>query len=184
MENQRRVLSEVAVRRGWEIVHTYRDAGISGAKGRERRPAFDAALQDAVRRRFDVLMCWSIDRLGRSTAMVAGALADLEAAGVAIYADREAMDATTPHGRAMLQMAAVFAELERSMIRERVLAGLARARAAGHKLGRPMVSAKTEAAIRARLKTGEGMVKIARAPGVGVSTVQRVRNEAHQTSAN
>ncbi|HTR91203.1 MAG TPA: recombinase family protein [Trebonia sp.] len=184
VENQRRVLSEVAVRRGWEIVHTYRDAGISGAKGRDRRPGFDAALQDAVRRRFDVLMCWSIDRLGRSTAMVAGALAELEAAGVAIYADREAMDATTPHGRAMLQMAAVFAELERSMIRERVLAGLARAQAAGRRLGRPMVSAKTEAAIRERLKTGEGMVKIARAPGVGVSTVQRVRNEAHQTSAN
>jgi DNA invertase Pin-like site-specific DNA recombinase len=75
-----------------------------------------------------VLMVWSIDRMGRSTATVAAALAELEAAGVAIYADKEPMDATTPHGKAMLHMAAVFAELERGMIRERVMAGLERAR--------------------------------------------------------
>lgn len=176
VENQRRVLTEVAARRGWEVVQTYEDNGISGAKGREKRPGLDAALKDAVRRRFDVLMVWSIDRLGRSTAMVANALAELDAAGVAIYADREAMDATTPHGRAMLQMAAVFAELERGMIRERVIAGLARARAAGRKLGRPFVSPEKEAAIRERLVTGTGMLKIARELGVGVSTIQRIRS--------
>lgn len=177
VENQRRVLAEVAVRRGWDVVQTYQDNGISGAKGREKRPGLDAALKDAVRRRFDVLMAWSIDRLGRSTATVANALAELEAAGVAIYADREAMDATTPHGRAMLQMAAVFAELERGMIRERVIAGLARARAAGRKLGRPLVSPEREAAVRERLVAGKGMLKIARELGVGVSTVQRIRRE-------
>jgi DNA invertase Pin-like site-specific DNA recombinase len=77
-------------------------------QGRDKRPAFDTALKDAVRRRFDVLMVWSTDRMGRSTARVAAALAELDAAGVAIYADREAMDATTPHGKAMLQMAAVL----------------------------------------------------------------------------
>jgi DNA invertase Pin-like site-specific DNA recombinase len=97
-------------------------------------------LKNATRRRFDVLMFWSIDRLGRSTAMVATTLAELEAAGVAIYANKEAMDATTPHGRAMLQMAAVFAELERGMIRERVMAGLSRAREQGVTLGRPRVA--------------------------------------------
>ena len=90
-------------------------------------------------------MFWSIERLGRSTAAVTTALAELDAAGVAVYADKEAMDATTPHGRAMLQMAAVFAELERGMIRERVLAGLARVRAEGKKLGRPKVGSKTAA---------------------------------------
>jgi DNA invertase Pin-like site-specific DNA recombinase len=174
--NQRRALTEVAERRGWTVTATYEDSGISGAKGRDKRPGFDAMLRDATRRRFDVLMFWSIDRLGRSTAAVTAALADLEAAGVAIYADKEAMDATTPHGRAMLQMAAVFAELERGMIRERVMAGLARVRAEGKKtLGRPKVAKKVEDAIRARLSAGDGMLKVSKALGVGVSTVMRVR---------
>lgn len=185
-DNQRRVLMAVAERRGWDITAVYEDAGISGAKDRDKRPGFDAMLKDATRRRFDVLMFWSIDRLGRSTAAVAAALAELEAAGVAIYADKEAMDATTPHGKAMLQMAAVFAELERGLIRERVLAGLARAKAEtpeqrkqkGKKaIGRPQISGKTEAAIRARLAAGDGMLKVAKALGVGTGTVQRIKAE-------
>jgi DNA invertase Pin-like site-specific DNA recombinase len=181
--NQRRALIEVAERRGWTVTTTYEDAGISGAKGRDKRPGFDAMLKDATRRRFDVLMFWSIDRLGRSTAAVTAALAELDAAGVAIYADKEAMDATTPHGRAMLQMAAVFAELERGMIRERVMAGLARARAEGRKLGRPKVGRKVEDAIRARLMVGDGMLKVSKTLGVGVSTVMRVRDAIHQARA-
>jgi DNA invertase Pin-like site-specific DNA recombinase len=100
--NQHQALTEVAGRRGWTVTATYEDAGISGTKGRDRRPGFDAMLRDATRRRFDVLMFWSIDRLGRSTAAITAALADLEATGVVIYADKEAMDATTPHARAML----------------------------------------------------------------------------------
>jgi DNA invertase Pin-like site-specific DNA recombinase len=177
-DNQRRVLMEVAGRRGWTVTTAYEDAGVSGSKGRDKRPGFDAMLKDATRRRFDVLMFWSIDRLGRSTAAVAAALAELDTAGVAIYADKEAVDATTPHGRAMLQMAAVFAELERGMIRERVMAGLARVRAEGKKrLGRPKVSGKKEDAIRARLAAGDGMLKVATSLGVGVSTVQRVKAE-------
>ncbi len=126
-------------------------------------------------------MCWSIDRLGRSAATVAAALAELEHAGVSIYADKEAMDATTPHGKAMLQMAAVFAELERGMIRERVLAGLARAKSHGTRLGRPTVARETEAAIAARLAEGHGMLRIARELGVGVSTVQRVKGTVGAT---
>jgi DNA invertase Pin-like site-specific DNA recombinase len=181
-DNQSRTLTEVAERRGWTVTATYQDAGISGAKGRDKRPGFDAMLRGATRRRFDVLMFWSIDRLGRSTAAVTTALAELDAAGVAIYADKEAMDATTPHGRAMLQMAAVFAELERVMIRERVMAGLARVRAEGKKkLGRPKVGRKVEDAIRVRLSAGDGMLKVSRALGVGVSTVMRVRKAMYQT---
>ena len=106
---------------------------------------------------------------------MASALDDLEAAGVSIYADKEAVDASTAHGRAMLEMAAVFAKLERSMIRERVMAGLARARAQKTPLGRPRVSAMVESSILAALKTGKGIGKVARELGVGVSTVQRVR---------
>jgi DNA invertase Pin-like site-specific DNA recombinase len=190
VENQRRVLEAVAERRGWPIVASYEDNGISGAKGRDSRPGFDAMLKDATRRRFDVLLFWSIDRLGRSTAMVTTALAELEAAGVSIFAEKEAVDATTPHGRAMLQMAAVFGELERSMIRERVLAGLARARAEtpeqrrrrGKKaIGRPKVGAKVENAIRSRLARGVGILKVARELGVGAGTVQRVKQEMATT---
>ena len=177
-DNQRIALMAVADRRGWEVVKVYEDAGISGSKGRDKRPGFDAAMKDAFRHRFDVLVVWSIDRLGRSTATVSTALADLDACGVAIYADREAMDATTPHGKAMLQMAAVFAELERGMIRERVLAGLDRAKKAGKTLGRPTVASSIEDAIRAQLGLGLGMVKVAKALGVGVSTVQRIKAQA------
>jgi DNA invertase Pin-like site-specific DNA recombinase len=118
--------------------------------------------------------------LGRSTAAVTPALADLAAAGMVIYADKEAMDATTPHGRAMLQIAAVFAELERGMIRERVMAGLARVRAEGKRtLGWPTVGKKVEDAIRARLSTGDGMLKVSKGLGVGVSTVMGVRRTMH-----
>ena len=176
-ENQRLALEAVAHHRHWHVVKVYEDAGISGAKARDKRPAFDAMLKDAMRRRFDLLMFWSIDRLGRSTATVAAALAELEAAGVAVYADKEGMDATTPHGKAMLQMAAVFAELERGMIRERVMAGLARAKVNGKQLGRPKVPDKIENAIRARLSTGDGILKIAKSLRVGVSTVQRIQRE-------
>ena len=92
-------------------------------------------LKDAVRRRFDVLMVWSIDRLGCSVLHVANALAELDAAGVALYSDQQAIDSTTPMGRAMIQMASVFGEQERQIIRGRVLAGLDRVRQQGKKLG-------------------------------------------------
>ena len=136
-ENQRLVLVRVAEHRGWIVVQTYEDQGISGAKGRDQRPAFDQMLRDVVRRRFDVLMVWSIDRLGRSVLHVANALAELDAAGVALYSDQQAIDSTTPMGRAMIQMASVFGEQERHIIRSRVNAGLDRVRAAGKEARAP-----------------------------------------------
>ena len=173
-ENQRQALVEVASRRSWTVVEVYEDQGVSGAKGRDQRPGFDRMLKDAGRRRFDVLAVWSIDRLGRSTAAVATALDDLEAAGVAIYADKEGVDASTAHGRAMLEMASVFARLERSMIVERVKAGMARAKAEGKHVGRPRTNEDTVAAIRAMLAGGRGMISTAKALGVGVGTVHRI----------
>lgn len=175
VENQRLALREVAARRGWNIVQEYADEGISGAKGRDKRPGFDQMLKDARRRRFDVVACWAIDRLGRSTATVANTLSELEDLGVSFFADKEGVDGSTPHGRAMLQMASVFAELERGLIRERVNAGLSRARAQGKILGRPRTPAKTEEAVRDRLLTGAGILKVAKELGVGVSVVQRVK---------
>ena len=176
-ENQRLVLARVAEHRGWLIVQTYEDQGISGAKGRDQRPAFDAMLKDAVRRRFDVLMVWSIDRLGRSVLHVANALAELDAAGIRLYCDQQGIDSSTPMGRAMIQMASVFGEQERSILRSRVLAGLQRVRAQGGKLGRPKVSPKIENAIRAHLSVGNGLLKVAALVGVGSGTVQRVKRE-------
>ena len=170
------MLAKVADHRGWLIVQTYEDQGISGAKGRDQRPAFDTMLKNAVRRRFDVLMVWSIDRLGRSL-HVANALAELDAAGVALYSDQQVIDSTTPMGRAMIQMASVFGEQERQIIRSRVLAGLDRVRQQGKKLGRPKVPAKVEAAIREHLSAGHGILKVAALVGVGSGTVQRVKRE-------
>src|SRR5277367_1768228 len=176
-ENQRLVLAKVAEHRGWLIVQTYEAQRISGAKGRDQRPAFETMLKDAVRRRFDVLMVWSIDRLGRSVLHVANALAELDAAGVALYSDQQAIDRTTPMGRAMIQMASVFGEQERSIIRSRVVAGLNRVREQGKKLGRPMIGGKVEDAIRQQLEAGHGILKVARIVGVGSGTVQRVKRE-------
>jgi DNA invertase Pin-like site-specific DNA recombinase len=176
-ENQRMVLAKVAEHRGWEIVQVYEDIGISGAKGRDQRPAFDQMLKDATRRKFDVTMCWSIDRLGRSVLHVANAMAELDAAGVALYSDQQAIDSTTPMGRAMIQMASVFGEQERQIIRSRVVAGLNRVREQGKKLGRPMIGTKIEDAIRQQLDAGHGILKVAKLVGVGSGTVQRIKRE-------
>jgi DNA invertase Pin-like site-specific DNA recombinase len=176
-ENQRLVLERVAGHRGWVIVQSYQDQGISGAKGRDQRLAFDAMLHDAARRRFDILLVWSIDRLGRSVLHVANALAELDAAGIRLYCDREGIDSSTPMGRAMIQMASVFGEQERSILRDRVIAGLERVRQQGKRLGRPKVAPKVENAIRMHLKAGNGILKVARMVGVGSGTVQRVKRE-------
>jgi DNA invertase Pin-like site-specific DNA recombinase len=178
-ENQRQALEVVAERRGWRIVQTFEDAAISGAKGRDKRPGLDGMMRAAGRGSFDLVMVWAVDRLGRSTATVAPVMAELGAMGVGFYADKEGMDATTAHGRAMLQMASVFAELERAMIVERVKAGLARAKVNPRKgakaIGRPKVGDDKEAVIRDHLAVGTGIVKVAGIVGVGVGTVQRVK---------
>jgi DNA invertase Pin-like site-specific DNA recombinase len=174
-ENQRLALEAVAAQRGWVVVATYDDAGISGAKGRDKRPGLDKLLTDAARARFDVVMAWAMDRLGRSLADLIDTLRTLEAGHVDLFLHQQAIDTTTPAGRMFFHITGTFAEFERDMIRSRVNAGLDRARAKGTRLGRPPVGAKTEVAIRDRLATGEGMLKVAKALGVGVSTVQRVK---------
>ena len=141
IDNQLRELRQIAERRGWEVVHEYNDAGISGAKSREARPGLDQMLKDAQRRRFDVVMAWAIDRLGRSLIDLLGTIQALEACGVDLYLDQQSIDTTTPAGRLMFQITGAFAEFERSMIRQRVRAGLKRAVEKGSKLGRPKIGA-------------------------------------------
>lgn len=177
VENQVTALRQIAERRGWEIVQEYRDAGISGAKGRESRPGLDQMLKDASKRRFDVVMAWAIDRLGRSLIDLLGTIQTLEACGVDLYLDRQAIDTTTPAGRLMFQVTGAFAEFERSMIRQRVHAGLKRAVKAGKTLGRPKISPALEKRIRGQLQAGKGILKVAREVGVGTGTVQRIAQE-------
>lgn len=173
-ENQRRELEAMVARSGWELVGIYEDAGISGAKGRDKRPAFDRLLKDATARKVNMIAAWSVDRLGRSLQDLVGFLTDLQALGCHLYLHQQALDTSTPSGRAMFQMCGVFAEFERGMIRERVNAGLARAKAKGTKLGRRPVKPAVEARIRELKANGMGILKIGRTVGVGTSVVQRV----------
>ena len=179
--NQEQELRAVAERKGCEIVQVYRDHGISGAKGRDKRPQFDAMHRDAARRELDVIMAWSVDRLGRSLQDLIAFLNEIHAAGVDLYLHQQGLDTSTPAGKAMFQMLGVFAEFERALIRERVMAGLARARKHGTKtgnpFGRPKVDAKTETAIKKLLLRGAGSKATAAAVGVGVGTVIRLKHE-------
>jgi DNA invertase Pin-like site-specific DNA recombinase len=175
--NQERELREIAGRMGCEIVKVYKDHGVSGAKGRDKRPAFDALCRDATKRQFDMVMAWSVDRLGRSLQHLVAFLSELHALRIDLFLHKQGIDTTTPAGKAMFQMMGVFAEFERAMIQERVRAGLARARSEGKRLGRPPIAADVEKAIRAALdKPGrtEGVRKIAARFGVDPGTVQRI----------
>ena len=136
-ENQERELREIATRMGWGIMNVYRDEGVSGAKSRAERPAFNALWEDATRRRFDMVMAWSVDRLGRSLQDLVAFLSELHALRIDLYLHQQGVDTSTPAGKALFQMMGVFAEFERAMIRERVESGLERAKAQGKKLGRP-----------------------------------------------
>jgi DNA invertase Pin-like site-specific DNA recombinase len=174
--NQELELRAIADRMGCEIVNVYRDEGISGAKGRELRPAFDALCKDAARRQFDLVMAWSVDRLGRSLQDLILFLSELHALKIDLFLHQQGVDTTTPAGKALFQMLGVFAEFERAMIRERVKAGLDRARAQGKTLGRPTIDAKTAAAIKKALQEGTaGIRKIAATYAVGTATVQRLK---------
>ena len=175
--NQERELREIAGRICCDIVHVYKDHGISGAKGRDKRPAFDRLCRDAAKRQFDMVMAWSVDRLGRSLQDLVGFLSELHALRVDLFLHQQGLDTTTPAGKAMFQMMGVFAEFERAMIQERVRAGLARAKSEGKRLGRPPIAPELERRIREALnKPGrtEGVRKIAARLGVDPGTVQRI----------
>jgi DNA invertase Pin-like site-specific DNA recombinase len=173
-ENQLLQLRAVADRHGWTLVAEFVDHGISGAKGRQERQQFDALLRGVARREFDMIAAWSVDRLGRSLQDLLNFLLELQSKRVDLYLHQQALDTSTPMGKAMFQLCGVFAELERSIIQERVRAGLERARAKGKILGRPRTEPKVEAKIRKLAGQGMGKGKIARTLGIGVSVAQRV----------
>jgi len=174
--NQERELWEVASRMGCEIVRVYKDHGISGAKSRDGRPEFDRLLRDAAQRKFDMVMAWSVDRLGRSLQDLVSFVSELHALRIDLFLHQQGLDTTTLGGKAMFQMMGVFAEFERAI--ERVRAGLRRAVSEGKQLERPRIAADVEqrisVALKARRDTGDSVRKIAARFGVDASTVQRI----------
>lgn len=175
VENQLHPLQAAAVRLGWTIVAVHCDEGISGAKGRQQRPGLDALLRGVTRREYDVVAAWSVCRLGRSLPDLLGLLGELQARGVDLYLDQQALDTGTPAGRMLYGMLGLFSEFERSMIRDRVLAGLHRARSAGKRLGRPPTTPYQVGRIRAALAEGRGVRETARLLKVSAAKVSEVR---------
>jgi DNA invertase Pin-like site-specific DNA recombinase len=173
-QNQLMELRAAAERHGWQVVHEYIDRGISGAKRREERPGFQALSQALARKDFDIMLAWSVDRLGRSLQDLVGFLTELHAKKVDLYLHKQGIDTTTPSGKMMFHMLGVFAEFERTMIQERVMAGLARARKEGKRLGRPPISPAAQKAILLERKKGKGIRKIASELQMGVGTVKRI----------
>ncbi len=174
VEHQLRDLREVSERHGWQVVATFVDNGISGSKGRDERPGYDDLLTAVARREVDMVAAWSVDRLGRSLQHLVNFLEELKAKDVDLYLHKQGLDTSTPAGRALYQMLGVFSEFERTMIQERVRAGLATAKANGKRLGRPPISSAKEKRIRAARTEGKGIRRIAAEIGVGVGTAKRV----------
>jgi DNA invertase Pin-like site-specific DNA recombinase len=179
--DRRRELLATAERRGWNVVAEFADEGISGAKGRDKRPAFDKLLKAVTRRKIDMVAAWSVDRLGRSLQDLVGFLGELHAAGVDLYLERQGVDTSTPAGRALFQMLGVFAEFERALIQERIRAGIAKARENGTKsgrpFGRPTIDDDRRREIEALLREGIGIRRVARMTGSGNGVVARIKLE-------
>ena len=168
VENQLDELRRFVEARGWEA-REYLDEGVSGAL--EQRPALDELIRDAKRRRFDVLVCWRLDRLGRSLKHLVTLLDDLQALGVAFVSLAEGIDATTPAGKLQMHILGAISEFERARIAERVRAGLARVRREGRRLGRPPVQISGDAVESVK---GLPVREAARRLGVSRSTAHRV----------
>lgn len=164
----------MAERMGWEVVAHFTDEGISGARGREKRPGFDAMLKAITRREFDMVAAWSVCRLGRSLQHLISMLGDLDARGVDLYLHVQALDTSTPSGKAMFGMLGVFAEFERAMISERVKSGLARST---KKSGRPPLDPDKAERIRRSLTQGTSINATAKKLRVGVGTVHRLKQQ-------
>jgi DNA invertase Pin-like site-specific DNA recombinase len=177
VENQLHELRSVAERLGWEVIEEFVDQGISGSKGRDKRPALDQMLKCVIRGEVDVVAAWSVDRLGRSVQDLVGILNEIRERDCDLYLHQQGLDTATPSGRAMYQMLGVFAEFERQIIIERTNAGLARARAQGRRLGRPEVSPALVEDMKALRAKGHSLRVIAEKLGVGRGTVEKYTKE-------
>jgi DNA invertase Pin-like site-specific DNA recombinase len=172
VENQISELRQVANRNGWYVAVELTDSGISGAKGREQRPAFNDLIRRATRREFDIVMVWAIDRLGRSIQQLVEFMNELQWLGIDLYSHQQALNTATPAGRMVFSIFSALGEYERELIRERIIAGQRRARSQGIRIGRP---SKMNEAVRTsvRLLRDKGMSirEIAKRLEIGVGTV-------------
>lgn len=175
VENQLLVLHEVAKRSGWTVVHIFADEGISGAKGRDKRPGYDGLLKAIARHDVEIAAAWSVDRLGRSLSDLVGFLSDIQARGCDLYLHQQAIDTSTPSGRMLFQMLGVFAEFERAILKSRIRAAHDRCRANGIRIGRPPMSVSRAEKVQKALKDGHSIRAVAAATGVSTATVQRVK---------
>jgi DNA invertase Pin-like site-specific DNA recombinase len=164
---------------GWDIVAELTDDGISGAKGRSERPSFDKLFRMIQRREIDVVMSWSIDRLGRSLQDLVGFMKEVQASGVELYIHQQAINTATPAGRMIFGIFSALGEYERELIRERIYAGLERAKRDGKKLGRPShITPGTKSAVLELRDKGFGINKIAKTLRIGVGTTAKILKAA------
>ena len=177
-DNQTNFLQEIVSRNGWELVQTYVDEGISGTKGRDKRPEFDRLCKDMVRRKFNRILVWDISRLGRSLQHLVEFLNEVQSVNCHLYIHQSGLDTSTPSGRMMFQMVGVFSEFERSMISERVKLGLKRVRSKGTKLGRPTkIDEETKVKIWSLIDTGKSLSEVSRVLQISKMSVSRVNRE-------
>ncbi|WP_041860834.1 recombinase family protein [Candidatus Puniceispirillum marinum] len=178
-ENQLMVLREIAERKGMTVVAEFNDEGISGAKGRDKRTGFDNIIKGAVKKDFDTILVWSVDRLGRSLQHLVSFLDEIHSVGCDLYIHQSGIDTSSISGKMMFQMCGVFAEFERGIIRERVLAGQKRAKSQGKHIGRPSnLNEGLIHSIKYMKEQGVGIRKIAKDLSVGVGTVYKVLEAA------
>ena len=182
IENQRIELERVAKAKGWKVIATFKDEGVSGAFGREVRAQYDSMLKQGVQAKFDVVLAWDVSRLSRSLVDLVTTLDELHACGIDLYLHQQAIDTTTPAGKAMFQMCGVFAEFERGILSERVKAGLNRAKQQGKTLGRPVKLTNVKKLLEARQR-GRTIRQIAEENNLSVGKVHKVLNEIEGNNA-
>ena len=175
VEKQLRILREVAEKRGLEVVREISDEGISGAKGRNERPGFDELIKGSVKNEWDIILVWDVSRLGRSLQHLVSFLEDIQSANCDMYIHQSGIDTSTASGKMMFGMLSVFSEFERSMIRERVIAGQQRAVANGVKLGRKTnVNDGIITAVYHMRQNNVSIKRIAKDLQIGVGTVYKI----------
>jgi len=179
-ENQAHELREYCARRDWTITAEFSDSGFSGA--RDSRPALDKMIRAARRREFDVILIWKLDRLARSLKNLVNLLAEFESLNVALVSLTDSLDLSTPQGRLMFQIIGAMSEFERSLIRERIMAGLRLAKLRGAKFGRPRITVDV-AQIQALRDSGASWRKVAAETGLSRQTCLRALQTRHKTAA-
>ena len=174
IDNQLIELRDHCSKMGWEVVKEYADEGLSGTLSREKRPALNSLIKDAYRKRFDLVVCWDISRIGRSMKELILFLSDMKDRGIGIFSVRQGFDTSTSMGEIMFQFVGILSSWERSMIRERTLAGLERAKSQGKTLGRRKVTNDTMTAKIIELRNDKKSIRqIASEVGVSTATVHR-----------